>query len=806
MKVNLKQNNAIKLPEEFALLDDIVGGFYRYLVSYTINPSIALSLKSNKVKISVTKQPPIPQVDPIISNIKSGMKSVDPRFVVSSILAKKSVAKDAVRSANDNLLLSFLSDFTTSISNSDTAKFARSNGQTISLGQEKKFANVGVTEAENANKRPAILETPLYQPPVAPSEHLSVDSMDLIFTSKVDPASILVRQGAIVPASSVYGGITKKAASSTSNQKATAILSSLISNSKPTMETLPKDSVLSQPVSSDKTTVTVTEIFDIPLDIIGSSDFFLVFDLIGEKENILQRTYSAVSHSKNVEYLSIPTEPPAISIAPVSKPGTVRIGLIQRDSSAVGVKLYRKFISQHQPILDSQYVLIGDIQLSIGDNEKIVEDKSGGGKFAIYRAIPYGLNGILGLEFASAVTSASNANKYEKKQNKIQFASVDFSLKNAGIELIIKNIPQSAISMLVKKTTYPTREISYVGRQIFLSDQSKDQVMLADYDVKENKNYSYSIEFTDKMGHKFNASNDITVEYRPVKTSIINTEITGQKVITQAGVASDVTFSLKSSFIETDESQIKTLLEGQGLGQLFTDSLNKEKLKQIFAYKILRTNVTTGEINDLGILNSDFFSDTAASSVVGASPVAQGFEYKYSVTTLLRNPDSLLENYEVSVTDERYPDKSYTYKPNKWRHPIVLTTGTLVSSTSIKEHHVGNQFNFGLVGSINEVIVSVPSSIPIISETKASKINKKANRITWTVKGDCSKIDHFIVILEVLGMRTIVGKSHNISQTNTFSFVDRLTNGESGNLVYTVVPVFFNYERGKEIKTNGVIV
>ena len=806
MKVNLKQNNAVKLPEEFALLDDIVGGFYRYLVSYTINPSIALSLKSNKVKISLAKQPPIPQVDPIISNIKNGMKSVDPRFVVSSILAKKSVAKDAVRSANDNLLLSFFSDFTTSISNTDTTKFARSNGQTVSLGQERRFANVGVAEAENTNKRPAILETPLFQPTAAPSEHLSADSIDLIFTGKIDPASILVKQGAIVPASSVYGGIMKRTASSSSNQKAAAILSSLISNTKPTMETLPKDSVLSQPVSSNKTTVTVTEIFDIPIDIVGSNDFFLVVDLIGEKEDILQRLYATVSHSKNVEYLSIPTEPPAISIAPVSKPGTVRIGLVQKDPSAIGVKLYRKFISQHQPNLDSQYVLVGDIQLSVGDNEKIVEDRSGGGKFAIYRAIPYGLNGALGLEFASAVTSAPNINKYEKKQSKIQFASMDFSLKNAGIELIIKNIPQSAISMLVKKTTYPTKEVSYVGRQIFLSDQSKDQIVLADYDVKEGKNYSYSIEFTDKMGHKFGASNNVTVEYKPAKTSIISTEITGQKVTTQAGVASDVTFDLKSSFIETDESQIKTLLESQGLGQLFTDSLNKEKLKQIFAYKILRTNVTTGEIDDLGILNSNSFSDAAASSVAGASPVVHGFEYKYSVTTLLRNPDSLLENYEVSVTDERYPDKSYTYKPNKWRHPIVLSTGTLVTPTSIKEHHVGNQFNFGLVGSINEVTVSVPSSIPVVSEAKASKINKKANRISWTVKGDCSKIDHFIVILEILGMRTIVGKSHNITQTNTFSFVDKLTNGESGNLTYVVIPVFFNYERGKEIKTNGVMV
>jgi hypothetical protein len=96
--------------------------------------------------------------------------------------------------------------------------------------------------------------------------------------------------------------------------------------------------------------------------------------------------------------------------------------------------------------------------------------------------------------------------------------------------------------------------------------------------------------------------------------------------------------------------------------------------------------------------------------------------------------------------------------------------------------------------------------VPSVIEAKAQKFGLSSTLVQWRVQGNNQKIDHFIVILEALGMRSVVGKCHNISESNYFQFVDSLDNDEHGKLTYYIVPVFYDFTRGTEIATNEVIV
>ncbi len=183
-----------------------------------------------------------------------------------------------------------------------------------------------------------------------------------------------------------------------------------------------------------------------------------------------------------------------------------------------------------------------------------------------------------------------------------------------------------------------------------------------------------------------------------------------------------------------------------------------------------------------------------------------GQKYSYDVTTFLRTPATALQGYEQQVTDVMFPSKSFNYTPWNWRHPVTLQEGNFITQASLQRNHAGTQFTFGEVGKITTTYVSLENSMPSLLSAKATKINQKTIRVQWKIQGSATKIDHFIVMMDVLGMRTVVGKSHNVTETNYFEFIDSLDNGEKGELKYVIIPVYFDYGRGKETQTNKVLI
>jgi hypothetical protein len=218
---------------------------------------------------------------------------------------------------------------------------------------------------------------------------------------------------------------------------------------------------------------------------------------------------------------------------------------------------------------------------------------------------------------------------------------------------------------------------------------------------------------------------------------------------------------------------------------------------------VLRKNLTTGEEEDFGILQSPLFNDGFLRANKNVKPLQPGYSYKYSVYTFLRTADSLLPQLQVTGS---YNNKTYTYRPYFSRNPFVLREGTMVTEISLREQHTNSQYTFGPTGQVVEHNADFSNVLPIVKDVIATNKNRTLNILQWKVEGNLDRVDHFIILTQQLSARKVVGTIHNVSETNTFNFYDILTDGESGNLEYIIIPVYFDLVLGQEVKSNTIII
>ena len=341
-----------------------------------------------------------------------------------------------------------------------------------------------------------------------------------------------------------------------------------------------------------------------------------------------------------------------------------------------------------------------------------------------------------------------------------------------------------------------------VDKPTLLLNQQGSKMEFVDSGVTAGHVYRYFCEFLYKNGTVVPGS-EVLVEHQPETSNVIDTAILN---LTKDPASPEVSFTIRSSFIETNETKIKSALERQGLSGFFNDSLNRADLQRLVAHKVSRTNLMTGDVEEFGVFTDPEFSDTRLGAVRNVSPLEQGCDYRYTIVTHFRPADSLLTEYTQEVTNTQTPSLSYSYKPSKWRHPVTLLHGNLVSQDSLRTNWSNDQFTFGQVGKITHVTAAFGDAHPAIVSATASRVNDKLTRIRWVVQGTTSKIDHFVVSVEILGVRSVVGKAHNLSESGQYQFVDALENNERGGLVYYVLPVYHDWTRGKEVATNMVVV
>lgn len=803
----------IQFPENFSFLEYITPTGFNYRIRYLVDPTKIGSNKSFLVRISVSQTPFIRKEAQILDQ-------TDPKKILNNILLKSSIQKDLLRSAARDMLLTFNSDITSRIPNDITKKISNARpGEPISIKSIRTIVPKTVQELNRLNANTPIFETNLAERNVndgdiTDNQKFKLSAMNLLHISNIDPGSLTgQRTNTIIPASISTTGVKPNRVFSSKNLFKTNInAKTLISGflqpkNISTQFELNLDDYINVSEQQEQTIIAIDEKFNIPNLVIPDGEFYFILELLNDKGLVLQTLSGLVNHAHNIRLLKKPTQRPIVKILPINKNGKVVFEIKQTDPHASSVNIYRKETKLSVPSTDAAFTYVGKVELQYGQSGR-VEDLVSSINPITYRFIPVSDEDNQGSIFTSLVAVFSNNTaKKIKHNNKPNFVSMISDVKERSIEIQINNFPSEiiAVELLRKDLTIKQKTFVRVKDSIFLLNATGNtSVVIDDIDIKPNRIYEYQVLLHYKNGSIDFSSSNIIVEFNPIINNVLTLDLNDAKITTE-GSTYDVTFNIVSSQIKDNADLLKEYIQSQNLLTEFQSNLvlNKENIKKLFATEVTRTNLTTGEVENFGIFSEQIFSDKKIGQQKNVKPVLPGFEYKYTVTVYLRSPETLFPALEkTTITRTR----SSVFKPYKWLHPVTLKVGNIVNNNSLKRNHTKNQFSFGDVVETKSITVSLADLLPSLIEGKATQILGRAVLVQWRVKGNVDKIDHFVIILESIGMRTIVGAAHNISNSNYFEFIDLLTNRESGALKYYIVPVYYDYTKGTELKTNQVII
>ena len=802
MKVKLQQEaNILSVPEgiDVASLETIDDTYYSYRVYYQVDPSRAAKLGAYKVKITVTRQPKTrTQVSTFTIANATNVS------IVQALLNSASRTKDAIRATTDSSLFTYVSDVTSKIPNSSASSL-----QKASFSQTTKTLNLmSVADMTALNIQVPVLQTPTVQRSTPASvvidqTAIKLSSMAMLFNSQLDPATAANKTRLTTTAGAVLAGTLTRAPTINNS----LLVDSFISLA-PTI--LTADTVL--PVQSVQTTsyVNVDELLEIPVKDLSLDEFYLTFDLVDGNNVSVETVSRVVKHSKNVAVLLTPTLPPQVFVSSPIKLGKTLLDIKQVDPNAKGVKIYRRAMSFDNQNSTANYVYAGKVDATSNDSWQRFEDVFSNYNPVIYRIIPYNQDGVLASEFEGVVSVAQQTSlvKAVAAKHTPKFAVILVTTGDSGIRVDVKDIPTgpTALQLFRQDMSTASKNVVALDKPNPITSTGNALVSFTDTTVQTGRIYRYTCKLFYRDGKVVDVPNSATVEYNPEISNIVNTTLSNMIVVNQDADMPDVSFDITTSFIETSEDRVRAALTNQGLLTYYDASIDQDALQNLVAYRVVRTNNTTGISEDFGVITSKTFSDLAQGVVKGVKPLESGNDYTYLVTTHFRSANTLLANYVKQITYDNFPSQNYSFSPAKWMHPIVLSKGNLVSESSLVANYAKNQFTFGQVGSISSISVSLSKSQPSIFKATATRVNSTLVKIQWQVQGTLNKIDHFIVTVDTLGNRSIAGKSHNISDSGQFQFIDKLTDGEKGALVYIITPVFHDYTRGNEFKTNRIFV
>ena len=524
---------------------------------------------------------------------------------------------------------------------------------------------------------------------------------------------------------------------------------------------------------------------------------------------MIQKEERIVEHEKNFYDKTIPVLPPDIVMSSVCKPGNFSLELTQNDEHATKIYLYRRVLPLDEAITNSKYTLVKTINLNKHNKPAIIKDNFCSINPIIYRAICANENGVLCGDFASLVVNQERK-KISQKQSLLRrpnFVCLTHKIVNNKIELTTSNVPVDcdAIQLFRRQLSLNEKTFQPISKVIFLKNGYEDNLTIYDQNIKSGRIYEYVAKLFYEDGHIVVANNNLIVEFEKLENNIINLRI-GPPSVRNNNSSLDVNFNINKEVILTKMDLIKELLIQQGTYEQYKDDIknNKSSLQNLFFTKIVRTNLVTGEEEDFGIVYKNLFSDVEFAKIKNVKPLQYGVQYRYTIYAYMRDPNTLITTIEETKTNKNLT--TFTYKPSKFKHPLTLKLGSIVSDESVKRNHSKSQFSLGNLVDIQYVEIDLRNYIPNISRVVCYKLNSNSNIIKWSINGNSDLIDHFIITLDMLGNKTIVGKCHNITSTSDFQFVDILNNNEAGSMRYGITPVFYDYSNGAQNYSNEIVI
>ena len=807
------QTTIIKQDTVNPVLIKVASGLAIYRLTYSFNPNLATSSNATSIKISVATELGNNNKTPQI------IKGSTSDTIVENILQQVNIYQSLSYTRN-NYAFSVRRDIRKYYSVSDVK-----NNELYT----RVFVNekVGALNAlnQNTNTNNLNINANLLQN-IAPSKfNLRKQLNNLRYTQKIDPASLYVGgTNAIVPLSKTFAGIiprpnfTQTALFSQNSRVKNIISSALSKTTIGTQGSLPEDTYITTIKKVATDTINVVDNLVIPVNIFGKSDFKLVFEVFDNQEKRLQKFEAFVSHNTNLNTLYI-TLPPRINKK--SNPGSAGTTILveQVDPYAKGISVYRRTLYAQTNDTIANYVKIADIALTSGMDPYTFRDNVKTNNDIIYRFIPYDENKSLASVFSTILIPNENRSLPRKISNRRSFCVLDYSTDVDSLIIKATDVPVEAVAICFyrRNKTINQDKFTRISNIIRVQSNSILPMRLVDQAVKKHNVYEYKIGIIYLDGIEQMAPQMLTIEFRPIDKNIATANISNLQNTTYGNGIPDVTFTVAYSVNNNQAEDLKKLFTEQNLlaeyGQDIID--NKQKLQNLFSYKVLRLNKHSSELEDFGVITDVNFSDRKQGIAKGVKPLVPGIEYKYTVTTLLRDPETLYPTIHRTVSKTAKESrknlnliKSYEYYPYEWMQPVTFRNGTLYSDTSIIRIYPQTlpSFEFGAVVDIKETTISIIEDLPKITNAVVNKIRNRGCLLEWNVSGNYRKADYFIITRDMSGLKTIVGAAHSMNSTGKYAYLDQPSNDEKGPATYFITPVYYNDMQGSAAQTNRIVI
>lgn len=779
--------------QKFAKLVEITDKHFVYDISFEINPNEA-ALKNNSFNGNVflyeskkISKEPILNTDKLQPNKETKLINQTAKLanetIINNLLSLHSTRKRNIFENDKKILLTkkfSLFDFMSlqEIEDSKRNRFSK-RIETIILTPIQEN-NSSVKEAQ-----------PNYSSNINSDSIVVSELMKKSIQLNIDPVKLLEKTKGIKSLEKVRSG-------SFVNYNTLNLLQKSIISQNQFNPSVSDQTITAKKINQIVSTIKVSFLFEIEKTKLKNfNELYFEIELYDENSRPSITKEIVFNHKKEYDVFTSPKQAPKIISAVRNSNEKIVVYLKQMDKMATDIVLYYKETDAKK----QQYFFLGKYPLRQVDGEKKIEINKLLSKKILLRAFAEFDNSKKGLLFDSVILEASKKS-YSMENQKKNTIDILWAYKINGDNTVTVDctvFDEAVRQILIYKQNNKSQQ-----KTLIFGPKKPENNFLSfkDTEIEKNAFINYSVKLIKKDGTIIDGTNELLVHNKEIKTNILTTQITEQTNTVNSEIL-NVEYKLNTIIEKQNLDLIIENFKQQGIYDFFKEEFSTNDFSNTFAYRVIRRNEQTGDEEDFGILPTSNFNDNVLYKKAGIKPLQTGCSYMYSVYTYIRKPNTLIPSLVVT---KPYGKTEYSFQPYFAFHPFTLKYGTLLTENSLKEQHSETDYSFGPTAEIIEVKADFSKSIPLIKDSISTNINKALNMVSWTVDGALDQIDSFIVFLNQLGDKKIVGACHNVSDTNTFQFFDELTDNEVGEVGYSIVPIYFDYSLGQEILTNTIII
>lgn len=806
MEIKLNTVQVIKAKDDFAFLEEVTPDNYRYKFNFSISKSAAKESSALQVHLRFYKQNPknVPQLSIFKSQGGSGVLNVlglDGAKLVGDIQRRGAGATDSILAARKNY-------FDSRISSVDylTTTFNQGIGYSdqASIPEEYKQA---VRNDVYTSARP-ILGSDLND-----DRTVSQLSSELLMDYKIDPAQAIRRVYSVdTPSEGNNGASSIGLYSETISREEPSIQSHLLGH------LLAANPVGAASTDTDLVAYSLDKLDSIDVYIehsvarvlVNNDDFWIMVSVYDTNNMLIQEFVKYVEHRKYLSFYSQVVLPPLFNLFE-NGPGSFDLLIEQRDPNATGVKLYRTIFAGTSGFSQVEQEYLGSYDVVFGEQKRLSLQVNTFGTI-LFRALSYNNSGNDQSDFSSQIVQATNAFSEDTDKLQGQFLTLQAKYEGNGVELIIKQIPDSIAFVRIYKTNLSVNpDLETLLTTFNVGGLASNAAWCyTDTNLDKNKYYSYRCGLVDIKGQEYDCPTEVEFCYLPVEQNYaavtISTPTTKAVQQTSSNTQMyDVSFNIGYAPNKTLEDKLREFLRNQNLIEYYNSVIDPETLGRLLVTKVELRNLDTNDKSFMAFTDKEY-----KQSVVPYGLLSPNTRYVYELTTYVRSPQTLLAEFTKTVTPTIRRNPPYTYKPSVFNNPYGLLIGTLPRENGSEFATMTglDQLELAAVVSIDYVEIDLHKPRASLNALRAFLFNSKTIQLTWSVNGDQGAVSHFIIrrINVDTGKLDVVGKAHGISVQNSFSFIDPMRYTERGVFRYIITMQYFDMTLSSDYTSNEVVL